>query len=970
MRPHVRSCVVFLIAFMTQGATARQTQITWPTSNSHSIQVTLVFGDPLQNSIPLLTEKTKQALSLAQKRQGLSLREDFYIYFDVEPDEHNGLATIVPNNRIYVQTEPPFVEESIGFASDYLLETLTHEIGHMIPLQQRGGLFTALGAVFGNTSCPVGLWPRWIHEGFAVWTEAATGGRPASGYIHYQLRQYAEYFHRENKHPLHSYDLDGSDPDYTPLGFRGRHSRVEPGEFPYHFGYLLLHDWQRQSPPSETAFPRFVTASSKSLGSSFRINFRKEGASINEVFRSSREKWAATPIPSDAFRAKEIWGEADVIQGPFSNSQALTWIEGKAGSHVRNLRARNLKSTDITTKWDYRRSHPLQAYRTENSDWLLLVRRPDVRPTRPSGRRVWRVSHKGRKVCELETPLRLREIDLQGSVLTWTRSLRSGEVLLEQAELTGTCTISAIREIARSRIPFERLSAPRYVPETGATTFSRSVGRGSFHEHMEILAPDQTTILKFDDKDIAALSQPSPLASSNCQKKARLCWLANEFSPEHWGPVILEELSTGWTSRRLPLSSGSARSAPVPNSLLIAVREQRWEKDRIIVLSHEDFKGVGRKILTGATSLPSEDTLAAPDTQASHAWPSIWPHFWIPSLAAAPGGTIVMGQTFYEDLARNWKGSTEAGYDSSLSKPFASTTLTRQRLLWGPITEANVSLNYSPIYNYLAALNESPAQDRWGASSYLRWSHLLPNEWLLAFKTQLEFLYSARTQILISSKNVIPSFFWNLSSTSGVPLHEIKPVHDLNEFAGFYATHQIGWVKKPFHLQGFRGNIPVGKTALTGVFQYGLTSPQNFPAKAFEWGGLPEFSSPKGAEFPSRGFRPRFMAAKEIVRASAEWQYAWTRPHSAVSWNRARVSSLESRWIIESVSFSQIQKPFPGNVEYKMGRQYFTSAGATLDFWGSALHYINFVASLGAFRGFGSLGETRLSLVMQGWLEL
>lgn len=63
--------------------------------------------------------------------------------------------------------------------------------------------------VWSSISSGAGAWPKWLHEGLAVWVELQKGGRGHSGIIDLQLRELAEYEHNENKSAFESFHLDG-----------------------------------------------------------------------------------------------------------------------------------------------------------------------------------------------------------------------------------------------------------------------------------------------------------------------------------------------------------------------------------------------------------------------------------------------------------------------------------------------------------------------------------------------------------------------------------------------------------------------------------------------------------------------------------------------------------------------------------------------------------------------------------------
>jgi hypothetical protein len=146
--------------------------------------------------------------------------------------------------------------------------------------------------------------------------------------------------------------------------------------------------------------------------------------------------------------------------------------------------------------------------------------------------------------------------------------------------------------------------------------------------------------------------------------------------------------------------------------------------------------------------------------------------------------------------------------------------------------------------------------------------------------------------------------------------------------------------------------------------QGGLTSEKNFPASYFEFGGLPSLATGVQA-FASRGFAYQLAYGPKMFRIAAESAWSLSSLSNAISWNRARLMNLDAKVIAETVSFSGI-----GNSRYQWGVQYFTTAGAELEFIGQGLNYIQWKASLGIYQGFGRFGDTRFAVTLRSGLDL
>ena len=145
-------------------------------------------------------------------------------------DSHNGFATPVPQNTIYIYAIPPLSHTSISEYDNWLKDTSFHELTHIINLSTTRGYSVPLRAIFGTVVSINGMSPLNLIEGYTVFEETnmTSKGRGRSTFLHTMLRTSANEKDLDNDTV---YEL--SKAPYTldewPMGNR-----------PYLFGFLLF----------------------------------------------------------------------------------------------------------------------------------------------------------------------------------------------------------------------------------------------------------------------------------------------------------------------------------------------------------------------------------------------------------------------------------------------------------------------------------------------------------------------------------------------------------------------------------------------------------------------------------------------------------------------------------------------------------------------------------------------------------
>lgn len=145
-------------------------------------------------------------------------------------DSHNGYATPIPQNTIYLFAVPPLAHSSISEYDNWLKDTAIHELTHIINLSTTRGYSVGLRAVFGTVVSMNGLSPLNLTEGYAVFEETnmTSRGRGRSTFLNTMLRTAAED-NKLNNDGIIELSKTPYMIDEWPMGNR-----------PYLFGYLLF----------------------------------------------------------------------------------------------------------------------------------------------------------------------------------------------------------------------------------------------------------------------------------------------------------------------------------------------------------------------------------------------------------------------------------------------------------------------------------------------------------------------------------------------------------------------------------------------------------------------------------------------------------------------------------------------------------------------------------------------------------
>ncbi len=971
-----------------------ESTISYPQSDPR-LKLTVVIGSSQKEQIEYFKNVALESARIVEDIFKTRFRDSFSVVFDPRYDYHNGLATVLPNNRIYIYTEVPNLESSIGLVKQAHLETTVHEMGHMMMLQQRRGVFGPLSWAIGNLSRPNMLFPRWVHEGMAVWTESHLGGRGQSGIIDAEIRKYAEYYHRNQKHPLRTDLLDGSLELNT----------MQPGNMPYHFGYLLIDDLLKDK--NSKSAGELVTQSSSLPGLFFHRLFKKNGKIMTDRFNALRESWAKTPIEKGP--ENPTYFEAPNISGPFVSDKGLSWLytEDKRllyNNPVVYLRYQGEKNEEISTKFSRGGSRIVQSLWSQDlGAWILLNYSYNINSNSFLNKNLYLVSKSGELLCENSQIKRIRELAIDGSTLAWIRSDEKGLSYFEKAKITKDCKVSSVETILTSEIPYERFSHPWIKGKDWL--ISRSHGNDLSSDYIQgnktrFVAPE------------GALGHPQ-LIGEGAQRKLLVSW----YKKSYRGPALVN-LQTQ-EIKIFPQKTEAPSSYALGNS--VYANTELWEKDRVeklaLDLPPQPVMTAARKALaslpdtskvaeasatttkvaeasatttkaaedpTAATSEPTaaseaadvskaeeektqipipeldpkaETSSAATPLHTYNAIPSIFPHFWYPFIASDDRGTIFSGSTYFTDLSGKWTGTALIGFDTGTQRPVADLFVGRQQVSNGMLDQIQFAATSD------ARFVGTQVQDIQIAQLQFRLTQRLNSRFLFAALPGAEFRHGSSTRSFKKYSVGAPSLGFLFTSPHARNIK--KGNYQITQlFDAFYLNTQTRWLPEASYEIRANYQGSAGPLGYVLGLEYGNTPAAAFPKVYYEWGGRAAVST-LDSGFLARGFPSSIGPALEILRGHAEFGFKVWSPQRGLAWNRMHLTDIELRPVYEVVTsdlYRTTASGVPRKTSIQMGSDYFHSAGIELDVFFQALHYMDLKASIGYVHGVGNLGEENFGL--------
>lgn len=119
----------------------------------------------------------EEVLPVLAKALGHFPEDPIHIILTDETDSANGLADVLPYNHVLLFAAVPDVGSGLGDFDEYRRMLLTHELAHIVHLDDISGLPALANRIIGKQLSPNLVAPRWLIEGLAVWLETTLTSR-------------------------------------------------------------------------------------------------------------------------------------------------------------------------------------------------------------------------------------------------------------------------------------------------------------------------------------------------------------------------------------------------------------------------------------------------------------------------------------------------------------------------------------------------------------------------------------------------------------------------------------------------------------------------------------------------------------------------------------------------------------------------------------------------------------------------
>jgi len=601
-------------------------------------------------------------------------------------DSHNGFATPIPQNMIYIYVTPPLAHTSVAEYDNWLRETAFHELTHIINLSTTRGYSGVLRIMFGTVVNINGLSPLNIIEGLAVFEETnmSAKGRGRSTFLHTMLRT-TEYEKTLSTESLYNLSQAPYMIDEWPLGNR-----------PYLYGYLLFEhmakNYGMETPGkiskhnagvvpyypsysfeqfSKKDIPRLwndMIEQKKKFYSEWINNIEKSKVTVVEKVPESNEHDFINSIPSLSPDGKHLAyhslsgdkKESIVILDTTTFKQVHS-VETDDPSFIKWLDNETILYNDLTNRVGSK-YYELNTYNINSWKWSYKV-------LKNSSRITYADVISSNKLCTIRSGTGLSTINIEnitGSRVNVSKTLYTSELLARLAK-------SACR-VAGTGYEIYFIEKKVNQPETIIKLDSKGkkvelyTTKGSIKD----LSVYQHYLTFIDDSDGVFNIYRMDLGTHKYSKITNLisgAFDVNNIDADNY-------YITYYTSEGFRIGK-----VAVPN-----VPKTKPEEKKAFIIQNLPIR-----------DLPEFKLDSEPEKGKYHAFKTLIPKFWFPEFAFVDSGYLVGGMTYGADALFRHQYSVSAAYDSRTKRAVYGLSYTNQSFY--PITSFSVYNDNTYSYN-------------------------------------------------------------------------------------------------------------------------------------------------------------------------------------------------------------------------------------------------------------------------------
>lgn len=832
-------------------------------------------------------------------------------------DSLNGYAIDYPMPHFVVFLSPPEPSSQLASLDSWLESVVLHEYTHVLHLYPAHSFWAWGRAIFGSWVLPNGLMPSHLHEGLATFleTQFTTAGRGRSA----SFSMYTRMAVKEGAWGK----------DFVPLDLlEGSNTRWPQGAAPYYFGYYLFEElWQRKQAAGIGAFVQKTSRAipylinrpisavyGEEYPSLWKTIFEKNG----QIAQAEIEKKQKTPLSSSTYLTQDRFHKWDLTISPEGDRLAWRQAHPDTGSTLQILDLQGEKKLD---------SVEMESGRQEGMCWLRAGE---------------------------ESLLAYAETDSGDGYSKNVLRLYNPRTHKEHTPKSEGRAITHVQSIGCSPDGWRLLTYQEQATHGTVRLWTSEDGQQwKTREEWKVETGDWVTSLFFPGPAMAVRRGNNTLVFSLALRKAELLTtLPGHFHHFSGRPVAGEILAVGapegveevWA---LNLGKRTARRVV---SVLGGVNSFAQDTDRWWVLDYRhggyDVAQV-QPITASAKPLPPPLPAPAPvaetkisDEQDYSPGSTILPSGWIPSMLIVPNGMQFSAWVPGFDVSQKHIYNLFGGYDTRGSPFFTADYNYR----FGRSRLFGLGFDYFPAY----LISDRKFLHQWGANISI--GGKIAKDWpRVTFSAIFKRVEPVWTYPRLTSVGVslgISHTFWTKTAPRA-----IAPLRSTSVNAG-YARYfkELGSTDQYY---AFTAGIDQylglwGRHAIKLSAHMGLTEGTTLHNSFYQGGGELIFSQGRGY-FLNRGFAPGTFAARKLFMFNLDYLFPIVQVERGIQQWPFFLKRIDGA-IVADVGTEDRRAPFFARFYY--------SAGIELKSHWKVFYYFPAQVRLGAYHGFGPLGET------------
>ncbi len=165
-----------VVLFLSAGQVAAATDPALQWRTIHTDHFSIHYPHTMEKLAGEAVHPAEEAWQVLTKSLGWTPPNKLHLVITDFGDSPNGMASVLPYDRINAFAVAPDSGSTLGYFDDWLRLLIYHELTHILQINSIGGLPQTFNQLFGKTVLPNATLPRWFIEGLATCHESMHTG--------------------------------------------------------------------------------------------------------------------------------------------------------------------------------------------------------------------------------------------------------------------------------------------------------------------------------------------------------------------------------------------------------------------------------------------------------------------------------------------------------------------------------------------------------------------------------------------------------------------------------------------------------------------------------------------------------------------------------------------------------------------------------------------------------------------------